>query len=52
LETCPFCGGKFTHIPNAVEAMIEQVITQSGQVKIIADHAGLKEAGVAALLRY
>lgn len=52
LETCPFCGGKFAHIPNAVEAMIEQVITQNGQVKMIANHAGLKEAGVAALLRY
>ncbi len=52
LETCPFCGGTFAHIPQAVEAMIEQVIAQNGKVKVIRDHARLNEAGVAALLRY
>jgi rubrerythrin len=49
---CPFCGGVFEAIPQAVEAMIVQVITQGGDVKIIRDHGSLKEAGVAALLRY
>lgn len=52
LERCPFCGGTFARIPNAVEAMIEQVTAQGGKVRIVSGHAGLKEAGVAALLRY
>jgi len=52
LETCPFCGGSFARIANAVEAMIEQVVAQNGKVHIVADHPGLKDAGVAALLRY
>lgn len=52
LEKCPFCGGAFAHIPQAVEAMMEQVVAQNGKVKVIEDHAKLKEAGVAALLRY
>lgn len=52
LDTCPFCGGKFAHIPQAVEAMMEQVMAQNGKVKVVEDHAALKEAGVAALLRY
>jgi peptide subunit release factor 1 (eRF1) len=52
LDQCPFCGGIFAHIPQAVEAMMEQVLAQNGAVKVIEDHAALKEAGVAALLRY
>ena len=52
LKTCPFCGGTFNRIPHAVEAMIEQVVAQGGDVRVINDHAKLKEAGVAALLRY
>jgi hypothetical protein len=52
LARCPFCGGTFAPFPHAVEATIEQVVSQGGKVKVIRDHAGLKEAGVAALLRY
>ena len=52
LATCPFCGGTFTHIPHAVEAMIEQMVAQGGEVKFIQGHAQLKKAGIAALLRY
>ena len=52
LDKCPFCGGTFTHIPHAVEAMIEQVLMQGGDVRVINSHALLNEAGVAALLRY
>lgn len=52
LTQCPFCGGSFTHIPHAVEAAIEQVVAQGGDVKTIDHHAQLDEAGVAALLRY
>jgi peptide subunit release factor 1 (eRF1) len=52
LTRCPFCGGTFKHIPHAVEAAIEQVVAQGGEVKTIENHAQLDEAGVAALLRY
>jgi len=52
LQLCPFCGGTFTHISHAVEAMIEQIVAQGSEIRIINDHAQLKEAGVAALLRY
>jgi len=52
LAACPFCGGAFEPIPHAVEAMIEQVLTQGGDVRVINNHAPLNEAGVAALLRY
>lgn len=52
LAACPFCGGIFERIPHAVEAMIEQVLAQSGDVKMIQDHSPMHEAGVAALLRY
>ncbi|HEY4691031.1 MAG TPA: hypothetical protein VIK33_17100 [Anaerolineae bacterium] len=52
LDKCPFCGGTFSPIPHAVEAMIEQVLTQGGKIRVIKDHPRLKEAGVGALLRY
>jgi len=52
LVACPFCGGVFDPIPHAVEAMIEQLIAQGGEVKMIENHSQLREAGVAALLRY
>ncbi|HLF26018.1 MAG TPA: hypothetical protein VJG32_06760 [Anaerolineae bacterium] len=52
LAQCPFCGGNFEQISHAVEAMMEQIVTQGGKVKVIRDHAKLKAAGVAALLRY
>lgn len=52
LAQCPFCSGTFEAIPYAVDEMIAQVITQGGDVKVIHDHSPLKEAGVAALLRY
>jgi hypothetical protein len=32
--------------------MIEQIVAQGSEIRIINDHAQLKEAGVAALLRY
>ncbi len=52
LASCPFCGGTFAHIPHAVEAMIERIVAQGGSVTFVQDHPQLKEAGVAALLRY
>jgi peptide chain release factor subunit 1 len=52
LATCPFCGGTFTYIAHAVEATIAKVLAAGGDVKMIEDHAQLKEAGIAALLRY
>jgi rubrerythrin len=52
MTQCPFCSGTFTYIPHAVEAAIEQVVAQGGDVKTIDHHAQLDKAGVAALLRY
>jgi rubredoxin len=49
---CPFCGGVFEQIPDAVEAAISKVLEQGGRVDIVHGHAELSEVGVAALLRY
>ncbi len=52
LKTCPFCGGKMEHIPDAVETIIGQVLEQGGRVEIVDGHPRLNEAGVGAILRY
>jgi peptide chain release factor subunit 1 len=52
LDACPFCGGKMDSIPDAVEAIIGQVLEQGGRVEIIAGHERLDEVGVGALVRY
>jgi len=52
LDTCPFCGGKMAHIPDAVETTIQQVLEQGGHVEMVAGHKELMQAGVGALLRY
>ena len=52
LDTCPFCGGKMAHIPDAVEATIQQVLEQGGHVEMVTGHTELAQAGVGALLRY
>jgi peptide chain release factor subunit 1 len=52
LDTCPFCGGKMAHIPDAVEATIQQVLEQGGHVEMVTGHKELAQAGVGALLRY
>ena len=52
LDKCPFCGGAMGHIPDAVEAIIQQVLEQGGHVEIVSGHKELAQAGVGALLRY
>ncbi len=52
MARCPYCGGLFDQISDAVEAVISKVVEQGGRVEIVSGHMGLTEAGVAALLRY
>lgn len=52
MARCPYCGGAFEQIPDAVEAVISKVVEQGGRVDVVHGHMGLNEAGIAALLRY
>lgn len=52
MARCPFCGGQFTQIPDAVEAAISKVVEQKGRVEVVRGHMKLNEVGIAALLRY
>jgi peptide chain release factor subunit 1 len=51
LEKCLFCGGQFEEIPDAVEAVITQVIEKGGSVEVI-DEALMGQIRIGALLRY
>ncbi len=53
MDACPFCGGQFSLLPDAVEYAIRHVMQSSGEVEIVQDVPKLREVGgVAALLRY
>ncbi len=52
LEICPFCGGEFSQIPDATEALVTKVIEDGGKVEVIDEHPKIAEFGVGALLRY
>lgn len=52
LHTCPFCGGEVAEIPDAVEALVTQVIESGGRVEVVDNHPKIAEFGVGALLRY
>jgi rubrerythrin len=52
LEVCPFCGGEFTEITDAAEALVTKVIEDGGEVEVVDDHPKIAEFGVGALLRY
>jgi hypothetical protein len=52
LHICPFCGGTFSEIPDAAEALVTKVIDDGGVVEVIDDHPRIAEFGVGALLRY
>lgn len=52
MARCPYCRGAFEQIPDAVEAAIGRAVEQGGRVEIVRGHAGLNEAGIAAVLRY
>ena len=53
IETCPFCGKTFQHIPDAVELAVRQVLVLGGEVEVLhdAELAG-KIANIGAILRY
>jgi len=53
LDTCPFCGGKFTHIPDAVEMAVHDVMHAGGDVEILQHPHNIKGfENIGALLRY
>lgn len=53
LEACPFCGGDFETIQDAVELAVSKVMEQGGDVEVVRDNSALEEAGnIGALLRY
>ncbi len=51
LETCLFCGEAFTEIPDAVEAVVTQVVDKGGTVEVV-EVDKLEETRIGALLRY
>jgi len=53
LETCPFCGGDFAEIEDAVEMAVQQVLRDGGSVAVIHESQDLDRAGkIGAVLRY
>ena len=52
MDECPFCGGQFAEIPNAVEAAVSQVLELGARVEIVRGHEGMSQVGIGALLRY
>ena len=51
MDRCVFCGGTFAEIPDAVEAVVTQVVDKGGNVKVVDDDQ-MAEARIGALLRY
>lgn len=50
---CPYCGGKITTIPDAVELAVRQALQNNLDVEIVQGEPGMAEIGhIAALLRY
>jgi predicted ATP-dependent serine protease len=53
LPKCPFCGGAFDQIEDAVELAVRKVLEDNGEVEIIRDVPNLERAGsIGGLLRY
>lgn len=51
LEKCLFCGGQFEEIPDAVEAVVAQVVEKGGTAEILDDEQ-MDQMQIGALLRY
>lgn len=50
---CPFCGGKFESIPDAVELAVRQVMRSGGEVEVLHNEQGADlQENIGALLRY
>ena len=52
LDACPFCGGNFIEIPDAVDTAVRKVMLSGGVVEIIRDNPEMAEVGIGGLLRY
>ena len=51
LDKCLFCGSEFAEIPDAVEAVVTQVVDKGGSVEVV-DEEKMEDARIGALLRY
>jgi peptide subunit release factor 1 (eRF1) len=53
LEKCPFCGGKFEEVSDAVNLIVRRVVEDGGKVEVVPDDETLEQAGgIGGLLRY
>lgn len=53
LEHCPFCGGSFERIQDAVELAVRKVMQDGGEVEVLHENMGLGEIQpIGGLLRY
>ncbi len=53
VDKCPFCGSKFSKIPNAVEFSILKAKEKNASIHMIAENDQLlKSGGIAAIMRY
>lgn len=53
LQTCPFCGGSFSQIADAVEMAVRQVMQAGGEVEVLhAEQEFVAGENIGALLRY
>jgi peptide subunit release factor 1 (eRF1) len=53
MEECPFCGGDYIEIPDAVEMAVRQVMRSGADVDVYEiDQPFIEEANIGALLRY
>lgn len=53
LDPCPFCGGDFEKIVDAVEHAVRRVLEDNGEVEVVHASPELERAGsIGALLRY
>ena len=52
-QVCPFCGGNYEKIADAVELAVRKVMQSGGEVEVLHDASALSEHGnIGALLRY
>jgi peptide subunit release factor 1 (eRF1) len=53
LADCPFCGGTFAEIEDAVELAVRRVMEEGGDVEVVRDSPLLERAGrIGGQLRY
>lgn len=53
LETCPFCQGSFSEIPDAIEMAVRDVMQSGGEVEVVHDIKALEDyEKIGAMLRY